>query len=192
MKLHKYKNYEEYKNIQEAGNIDKIKYQWAQESEVKKIANYLKEKLPNAKFGICHGTRRGNEQKWFNEVLGIDVLGTEISKTATSFPNTIQWDFHEVKEEWLNDVDFIYSNSLDHSYDPVKCLDSWMSCIKYKQGICILEWGNGHNESSANSLDPFGASIEELKSLILDKYSIIKTIPITKPQKGELILIQHK
>ncbi|MEJ0015745.1 MAG: hypothetical protein WDN25_04115 [Acetobacteraceae bacterium] len=48
------------------------------------------------------------------------MLGTEISDTATQSSTTIQWDFHEVKPEWLNSVDFIYSVSWDHRYDPVK------------------------------------------------------------------------
>ena len=37
---------------------------------------------------------------------------------------------------------FIYSNSLDHSYDPEKALDSWMSCLNEK-GLCFIEWNKG-------------------------------------------------
>ena len=36
------------------------------------------------------------------------MIDTEISETAEQFPNTIQWDFHKVKPEWLSSVDFIY------------------------------------------------------------------------------------
>jgi len=193
MKLHKYKNYEEYRKVQEAGNIQKIKCQWAQENEIKSLANYIKKQLPNAKFGICHGTRRGNEQKWFREALGIDVIGTEISKTATDFPHTIQWDFHEVKPEWVNNVDFIYSNTFDHSFDPPNCLDRWMSCIKKQDGFCIIEWTKtGHGDRWSNELDPFGASLEELEQLIKIKYAIKEKIPfIKKGEKAVHFVVEH-
>ena len=190
MFLHKYKNYEEYRRIQEDGNIKKINFQWAKENEIKSLANYISTELPDVKFGICHGSRRGNEQKWFREVLGIDVIGTEISKTATEFPHTIQWDFHKVKPEWLNSVDFIYSNSFDHSFDPPKCLDAWMSCIKKRDGFCIIEWTKGHSEKFSNKLDPFGASFEELEQLIKTKYAIKDKIPMEK--QGIYFIIEHK
>ena len=185
MKLHKYKNYEDYQRIQETGNIQKLGCQWAQENEINSLANYVKKELPNAKFGICHGTRRGNEQRWFREVLNIDVIGTEISKTATEFPHTIQWDFHKVKPEWLNSTDFIYSNSFDHSFDPPKCLDAWMSCIKKCDGFCIIEWTISHTEEESSELDPFGASLEELEELIKTKYIIKEKIPFVKKSEND-------
>ena len=70
----------------------------------------------------CHGTRQGFEQKWFSKNLECKVIGTEISDNANDYKNTIEWDFHNVKKEWIGSVDFIYSNALDHSYDPNKCL----------------------------------------------------------------------
>jgi len=116
--------------------------------------------------GICHGTRRGQEQKWFSEKLNADVFGTEISDTACSFPKTLQWDFHEVKEEWLGQFDFIYSNSFDHSYDPQKCLNSWMSCLK-SGGLCIIEHSSLHTPKGVTELDPFGVSLEYFPYLVL-------------------------
>ena len=65
-------------------------------------------------------------------------MGTEISDNANEYDNTIEWDFHNVKKEWIASVDFIYSNALDHSYDPNKCLNAWMSCIR-EDGLCIIE-----------------------------------------------------
>ena len=63
------------------------------------------------KKSLEYGLAVGNaiEQEWFRKYLDIDVIGTEISDTASEFPNTIEWDFHETKPEWLNSVDFIYS-----------------------------------------------------------------------------------
>ena len=135
------------------------------EDNISFLADYIRNTMGDAQFGICLGTRRGKEQEWFRKYLECDVIGTEISPTATQFPNTIEWDYHEVKAEWVDSVDFIYSNSFDHSYDPEKCLNAWMSCIK-KGGVCILEHTSGHE--SATRLDPFGAHLSVMPYLILN------------------------
>ena len=159
-------DYELYKSIQTQGNKEKINKTWVSEDNIKMLGAYVQKLLKDKpQFGLCHGTRRGNEQKWFKEVLGCDVLGTEISDTAEDFPDTIQWDFHDVKPEWLGAVDFIYSNSFDHSFDPPKCLDAWMSCLK-PGGVCILEYTTGHEIADADELDPFGAEITHMPFLI--------------------------
>lgn len=158
-------NYEKYRMIQENGNKRKINSIWVIEENIVFLSDYIKNIIQSPKFGICHGTRRGKEQEWFSKYLGCEVIGTEISDTAKSFPCTIQWDFHEVKSEWINRVDFIYSNSFDHSYDPEKCLNSWISCLNNK-GLCIIEHSSLHSPYGASELDPFGASITIMPYLI--------------------------
>jgi len=157
-------DYEKYRKTQIEGNKQKINNVWVLEENIKFLANYLNGKMSNIEFGLCHGTRRGKEQEWFRKYLNCNVIGTEISDTAEQFPHTIQWDFHKVKPEWSDAVDFIYSNSFDHSYDPENCLKAWMSCIK-KGGMCIIEHTSGHER--ATELDPFGADIALMPYLIL-------------------------
>lgn len=158
-------DYNAYKQIQTAGNKRKVEAVWVMEENIAYISQYIKESLGQPQFGICHGTRSGKEQAWFRHYLGCDVLGTEISDTAETFENTIQWDFHETKPEWLGKADFIYSNSFDHSYDPEKCLNAWMSCLK-PGGICIIEHCSSNDH--ARALDPFGAHISHMPYLILN------------------------
>jgi len=160
-------DYERYKLVQEEGNKNKIHQVWALEENIKFLAHYLKEKVSPLTTGICHGTRRGKEQEWFSKYIeGVaDIIGTEISDTASQFPKTIQWDFHEVKSEWINSIDFIYSNSFDHSYDPEKCLNAWMSCVR-PGGVCILEHTDHHETDSSRELDPFGAYLVQMPLLI--------------------------
>ena len=81
-------DYERYRNVQEAGNLRKLGVVWVQHETMEVIADYLKSRLENISEGICHGTRRGLEQKWLSELTGANVLGTEISKTGLypSFP----------------------------------------------------------------------------------------------------------
>lgn len=159
-------DYEKYRQVQVDGNKQKIQKVWATEENIAFLSDYVKSKLGAPRFGICHGTRRGKEQEWFRKYLdGCEVIGTELSDTAEQFPHTIQWDFHEVKPEWIDATDFIYSNAFDHSYDPEKCLNAWMSCIR-KDGICILEHSPKQDGAATSELDPFGADIALMPYLI--------------------------
>ena len=157
-------DYEKYRESQIIGNKRKLKKNWANENNISFLSEYIKTIIPSPKFGICHGSRRGLEQKWFRENLRCKVIGTEISETAKDFPNTIQWDFHETKPEWIDNIDFIYSNSFDHTYDPEKCLNAWMSCL-HDKGICIIEHTSKH-EGDGHELDPFGAKLTAMPYLI--------------------------
>ena len=159
-------DYARYKAVQTAGNRRKIEQVFATEANIDVLAAYLHRKLGRVEKGLCHGTRRGLEQAWFAQRLpGCEVWGTEISDTAADFPNTIQWDFHEVKPEWRGAMDFIYSNSLDHAYDPEKALNAWMSCLR-PSGLTLLEHTDLHDASAATELDPFGADLSIMPYLI--------------------------
>lgn len=155
--------YSEYKKTQTAGNEKKIDRVWVLEDNIRHLSDYILKKIERVEFGVCHGTRRGNEQRWFRRYLDCEVIGTEISSTATNFRHTIEWDFHEVRADWLNSLDFVYSNSFDHAYDPKSCLDSWMSCLK-SGGLCVIE--HTSNDEIATELDPFGAELSVMPQLI--------------------------
>ncbi len=192
-------DYDRYRKVQTEGNKAKIGIQWVQEVSIAFLSGYIIGTRGRPSFGLCHGTRGGAEQAWFAKYLGCPVLGTEISDTATQFANTIQWDFHEVKSEWLRSVDFIYSNSWDHSYDPVKLFNSWMSCLK-PGGLCLLEHTSGH--VNANELDPLGMTLEEMVGLLTDLGAgrwrvreVLRNGPSTAPA-GALsaahVVVEHK
>ncbi|MGK7866804.1 hypothetical protein [Falsiroseomonas sp. E2-1-a20] len=171
MKLHSYLtpdgkfDYEKYRAVQEAGNRRKLHAHWVHRETIGFLSNWLREHIDPLRFGLCHGTRRGYEQVWMREQLGIEVIGTEISPTAKDFPHTIQWDFHDTKPEWLESVDFIYSNSYDHSYDPEKCFTAWASCLRVG-GVMLLEHTDQNAPKAVTELDPFGAEREELVALL--------------------------
>ena len=83
---------------------------------------------PIARRILCHGTRRGVEQQLFMAAYHPhvqDVLGTEISPSATEFPLTVQWDFSVPNPEWIGAWDVVYSNSFDHAFDPAVTLHTW-------------------------------------------------------------------
>lgn len=158
-------DYDRYRKIQQEGNLRKIDNVWVIEANIEFLANYLRRSISPISFGICHGTRRGNEQKWFRKYLSCDVIGTEISDSAKNFDYTIQWDFHKENPEWIDKVDFIYSNSFDHSYDPEACLNTWIKSLR-PGGLCILEHSNLHAPEGVSELDPFGAELEIMPYLV--------------------------
>jgi hypothetical protein len=180
MKLYNYNSYEEYVTAQVEGNVRKINNSYVDPISLSGLVGHLYEEY-NLKPStiICHGTRRGLEQQYFLDTyskLGVspNVIGTEISHTATEYSNTIQWDFHEVKPEWVNAIDLIYSNSFDHSYKPTECLKTWMSCLS-ENGICVLEYSEVCDTKSGVT-DPFGATLEEYKEFISKDYNILEIL----------------
>lgn len=189
MQLIKFASYDEYVAAQTEKNKRKLECIWATRKDIDTVASYIRKNIPNPSFGICHGVRNGWEVKQFRSRLkGAEVIGTEISETATLFEHVIQWDFHEVKDEWIGNTDFIYSNSWDHSYNPEYCLDRWMLCLK-PTGRCFIEWSTAANESNTSIVDAdcFSATSQEYEEIISKKYDIEAVLDIPGSRYKRLI-----
>jgi hypothetical protein len=141
--------YEGYVANQIDGNRRKIDRVWVIEENVRFIA----EKIISVycapigvRFGICHGTRRGAEQALFRKMIpGCEVVGTEISPTALLFPDTIQWDFHLPRAEWIGRADFVYTNSHDHARNPERAVQVWLAQLR-PGGVLVLEHTDYHEQ----------------------------------------------
>jgi hypothetical protein len=191
MKLYKHKNYKEYYDAQVKKNVNKIDLVWVKRSELALLAKHIKKHVPNAEFGICHGVRNAEEVKVLRRLLGIEIVGTEISHTADQFPHTIKWDFHDVKDEWVDGVDFIYSNSFDHSYKPKECLDQWMRCVK-KNGVCYIHWNSENvDPDKAGPADCFMATLKEYRQMFNEKYKVIDEF-YSKHYSRTIFAIKHR
>lgn len=159
-------DYELYKKIQTLGNRGKIERVFASKDNIAFLCRELEKMIPRVEFVLCHGTRNAAEQKFFQSALSAPatIIGTEISDTAAQFPMTIEWDFHDVKPEWIDAVDIVYSNSFDHSYDPNKLFAAWLSCLRL-HGVMALEWSRAH-AMNPTILDPFNIGLEALQKLL--------------------------
>jgi SAM-dependent methyltransferase len=168
MRLFKHDGYDHYREAQIRVNKKKLDlrsgYSWASEEEVAFLSNYIQKNVPNVKKGLCHGIRNGKEIEWFKNNLGIDIIGTDISPTVKSFGGVI-WDFHDINPEWTNSFDFVYSNSLDHAYDPEKAIRAWLDSIS-PRGIVIVQWTGNGSVLKCNEADCFSASLDEYKKLL--------------------------
>jgi hypothetical protein len=129
MELFKHPSQDSYIQAQILKSKKKLFVIASSDEELSTVARYIRTNIPAARFGICHGVRNGYEVEQLRRLLGIDIIGTNIAPTASEFPDVIQWDFHEAREEWIGKVDFIYSNSWDHSYDPERLFKNWMDCL---------------------------------------------------------------
>ncbi len=158
---YKYSSYLEYLGIQKDAYFQKRNKTWATKETIKFISDFLLN-IFDIKKGLCHGSRTGKEVKMFRKYLNCeDIYGTEIAESRNKY--IIQWDFHDVKKDWINSMDFIYSNSLDHAYDPEMCVQIWCACLAEK-GFLILEHSLQHVKST--SVDPFGITTDDLIAII--------------------------
>jgi len=181
MKLWKYKNYEEYVKVQTEGNVAKLKNVWANQI----VFDYIAEMKSDAKDIICHGTRNGAELDMFKKAIPslYYIVGTEISHTAKQFPNTIQHDFHKQIPSYVNKFDIVYSNSIDHSYDPYLSLKTWTEQVN-QNGLLCIELATG-TENVMRQLDPLEVSPEELTDLLNNDFKFfLKKINVIHRQRG--------
>ena len=183
-KIYKYKNYDEYKDTQIFFNKQKINKVWADENTLKILSNFLKENIKSEKIkGLCHGSRNGFEQKCFiNEIPNAEVIGTDISETANDYDNSIVHDFHDEKKDWIENFDFVYSNSLDQSYDPEKALNTWINQVK-KDRYVIIEHSDQHGVISSGKMDPFGVEANFFPYLLTEWFGHKISLKITKSIK---------
>jgi len=181
VKIYKYKNYDEYKETQISYNKKKIKHVWADEKTLEKISKFLLENTSTDIIkGICHGSRNGFEQNFFNKKKDrFHVIGTDISDTAENYKDSITHDFHEEKKEWLNNFDFVYSNSLDQSFDPRKALHTWLNQLK-KNGFIIIEHTDQHGVIASGKMDPFGVEANFFPYLLSDWFGHLISVKIIK------------
>ena len=164
MKIYQYTNYQEYEKIQTEANIRKIDNIWIDKDTVQKIHSFK----TDASNILCHGVRNAKELIYFNEFYpNSNIIGTEISITANNFPNVVKWDFHDAKKEWKGLFDIVYSNSWDHSFDPVKSLQTWKDQLT-KNGCICIEHGTDKDVNVSKASDPLQIFDAEILNMISD------------------------
>ena len=170
MKLQSPNNYQEYVNSQRERSRKTAGRTWVTKQSVMMIGDVI----GKAGFGICHGSRGGFEVDLLREITGAKVIGTDICEQENE--HVIEWDFHNVNQNWIGKADFIYSNSLDHSYAPCFALSQWVSCLK-PHGLLFIEWSPDHDGEPTDA-DCFRASLEEYKDMIRSAIQLWRTMVI--------------
>lgn len=169
MKILSFESYDEYKGVQVSANKLKFSQVYAEDPELKRIAAHFLKHGRREGLGLCHGVRNGYEVRKLRSLLpGVNIIGTDISPTAGQVENCIVWDMHEIKPEWAGAVDFMYSNSWDHAYDPNLLFARWSESLA-PGGRLYLSYTDLHSERGVNEntkIDVFGCSLDELVRIV--------------------------
>ena len=171
--------YDAYRATQIHWNKAKLDKVWADDRTLEAVAADLDRR--GLRSGICHGARNGYEVQWFADRLKSEVIGTDISDTATQFPRMVVHDFHERREDWIGKFDFIYTNSLDQAFDPEKALSAWAEQLT-PNGCIYIEHTQQHSVEAASEMDPFGAHPMVVPYLLFQwgrgKYSLVDILDL--------------
>jgi hypothetical protein len=189
IRQNRFADYDSYVEAQLKTNAAKRDRVWVLPAELELLASLIASHVPEPQFGLCHGVRNGAEVRALRQALGCEVWGTEISPSASEFESVIQWDFHEIKPEWIAATDFIYSNSLDHSYDPAKCLAGWLTCLS-PQGRCFIHWSQEHDHTDfgKNGSDCFQATRKGYEEL-LNSVGVVEAVVESSAQDRRCIFV---
>ena len=180
--------YAEYRDTQIKYNKRKLSHVWADKTTLSRVVSDLRAH-ELGETGICHGARNGFEVTWFRERLGGDIIGTDISETATEFPHMQVWDFHDDNPDWLGKFDFVYTNSLDQAMEPACALNAWAKQIT-PRGRIYIEHTMAHSATGAGAMDPFGAHPMAMPYLFFmwgrDSYSLADILEVEAKDNNEL------
>lgn len=155
--LHQYDSYEEYRKVQIFHNYRKLGRVWADTDTLDLLGDSLIDLFGKGPIrGLCHGSRNGFEQNYLNDkYAAFEVIGTDISPSARDYPNSVEWDFHDVNPDWVGRFDFVYSNSLDQSWQPRQALGTWLGQLR-PGGVVVIEHSEEQSPMAAGEMDPFG------------------------------------
>ena len=162
-----YTDYDEYVEKQKLWYANKVgKIVYVQQRTIDRICKYRSNNQPTTDNILCHGTRSGDEQKMFAKNFpDAYIIGSEIGEGCEQWPNTVQWDFNKVREEWVGKFDLVYTNCYDHTTTPVETTRVWGDQLREGGFLCI-EYAQTRSRPSES--DPMGATNEEVESWIVE------------------------
>ena len=159
---YEHKNYDWYTKVQRKltarkTNNGKGYFSWCNERIMKDVNELIHQHTDNILAIVCHGCRCGTEVDELQKMNpGVKVYGTDIYGDAYKFDRTYfrEMDFDIVPDEWRGYFDVIYSNSIDHSRNPINTLLAWKSELR-DGGICFVDfnWGRGVSKEDCFRLD---------------------------------------
>lgn len=171
MKLITFRRYRDYVNAQH----EKLKRRgmgpYYTDVEIAKICDWLKSRNVDPLRAVCHGARNGREVDDFKAYFPrLDIVGTDLvpfSGRSSAYETNavvLKHDFAKVKQEWVGQLDFVYSNSLDHARDPVYTLRVWLDQLLPSGYLFLQHVINAAPHASGG--DCFSATLDELLDMV--------------------------
>ena len=182
-----------------AGKGAQTPSQWVTKEQIQEVARYIVSNVSTRRgFALCHGSRSGREVSWFRESLPNEhTWGTELSPiAAATAPWTMAWDFHIERREWIGAADFVYSNALDHSYNPPHAMRRWMAQVA-PEGALLIHWCEAMEAGSGNKIDRFRTKRNHIVKMgcslghvAVEVYDLSTTN--VEPGTNYLVVVRHK
>jgi hypothetical protein len=192
-RLRRFACYEEYVHTQSRANSAKTKCTGVTRAEIASVADAIRQRIGDPRFGLCHGVRNAWEVEEFSrEFFECVIVGTDIAKTASRFGAVI-WDFHEINPSWTGRADFVYSNSLDHAYDPTKAIEAWRDALR-PGGLMIVHWSQMHNRKcfGAHGADCFQSTRIGYLELLTSLISNVEIFEVAENQNRCVFIGEHQ
>jgi hypothetical protein len=163
-----------------------LKSTWELEENIKFLCSAVKSLIPDVKTVLVHGSRNGEEQKWFRKYIkGSVAFGTEICPDLKDIPHTVIWDFNKTNPDWIGRMDVVFTNCLDHVYNPMETIPVWLKQLS-PNGRLIIEYTIQHETSKATPTDPFHFTRKVLPDYVMqwsdNKYQVFQFLQATKPK----------
>jgi hypothetical protein len=157
--------------------------------EMIRIAEWCRRNDLQVRRGICHGARNGLECDELMLHLPLsEIVGTDLfpysgkSKETKLRAEVIEWDFNKINNEWIDKFDLVYTNSLDHAYEPKKTLRIWMDQLVWN-GVLFVQWNRSDLEAKGG--DCFSADPLEMIDLLNEVGTLVDLLYVRmKWQKG--------
>lgn len=159
-------DYEAYRQAQTSKARRNVGDVWADPKTLDVIADYAAARVGQARLALCHGVKSGMESDHLGRRLGCRALGTDIAPPPDA-KDVVEWDFHERNEAWVGQASVIYTNALDHAYDPGKAMDAWVEQLA-PDGLIFVEHTKLHGPEASSAADPFGAHPLIMPYLVLE------------------------
>ncbi len=186
MKLWKFDDYEAYLAAQVSGTERRMRRR--QRAGIDQIETDCIVKIApvSVKNILCHGSGNGVEVTLLKKAFpDATVLGTDLVEWGEE---TVKWDFNKPNPKWHDNIDLLYTNSLDHSPDPVNTLGVWFDQLS-AAGLMVIQWNLNHvTMMKHNNIyvggDCFMSHLDEF-ILFIDKVGEIKDVVfVGKSKKG--------
>lgn len=189
MKQIEFNSYDQYLEVQRATVKKRGIGPYFCDLEMLRIAEWCRNNQLQVKEGICHGARNGLECdeliRYFPQarIVGTDLVPCS-GKSALSRgkAQVIRWDFNKIKGLWVGRFDLVYTNSLDHSYDPPSTLQVWLDQLVWN-GALFIQWNR--SDLDVKGGDCFGVDPLEMIDLLNSVGRLVDMLYVnTEWQKG--------
>lgn len=152
-----------YVKVQKAASQAKYNLSWAKKENCAKIVHILEASGERVRSMICHGVRNGSELGFFREAGVPELMGTDlyVPTGSEAHIDVVEHDFSKPEPKWVEMFQYVYSNSLDHSLDPISTLLVWSEQIE-ASGSILLELDVTHGVGGTSDLDVTGIPLDVL------------------------------